>query len=225
MTATPQALSAEFDVPAPSDFSPRFNIAPTQQVFTITGEAERVLASRRWGLVPHWAADTSGAGGMINARVETVAEKPAFRDAFRNRRCLIPADGFYEWRAASRDKQPYHIALPDRALFAFAGLYERWRGEDDEIDSCTIVTTEARGRIRSLHSRMPVMLARDRYDAWLDPASSRAELRLLMETELAANVEVRAVARRVNSIRYDDAECLAPEAQLSLLPDDALGSV
>jgi len=223
MTATPGALAEHFDVRAPTTFAPRYNIAPTQPVLTVTAdEGERAVDPRHWGLVPHWASDTGSAARMINARVESVAEKPAFREAFRRRRCLIPADGFYEWRAQSRARQPYHISLPEHALFAFAGLYEHWRGDDRELDSCTILTTGARGAIRGLHDRMPVMLPPDRYAAWLDADAEPARLRGLLETQLHERLAMRAVGQRVNSIRNDDAECLAAEAQLSLLPDDGL---
>ena len=149
----------------------RFNIAPTQEVPVIRcGEdGDRQLAMMRWGLVPSWAKEIGGSAPLINARGETVAEKPSFRNAFAKRRCLIPTDGFYEWKAEGKgEKQPYRIALPDDAPFAFAGIWERWqRAQGDALESCAIITTTASAMIADIHHRMPVILEPDSYDAWL----------------------------------------------------------
>ena len=204
--------------------TPRFNIAPTQAVAAIRegGDGQRVLEFRHWGLVPHWASDASGAARMINARAETAAEKPAFRDALQRRRCLVPADGFYEWRKQGREPaRPHHIALPDQALFAFAGLYERWTGGDGEpLDSVTLLTRTALPNLRGLHHRMPVLVDPGGYAAWLDRGETDG-VRALAALGPARGGELvpRPVDPRVNDVRHDDAACLDDERQLSLLGD------
>ena len=150
---------------------------------------------------------------LINARVETVAEKPAFRDAFRQRRCLVPADGFYEWAArAGGARQPMHVALPGRRCFAIAGLWESWRDpEGVRIESCTLLTTDANPKLRALHDRMPVILDPADYASWLDPRpADDATLIRLARGAPAEGLELRAVSRRVNDVRFDDAACLEP---------------
>ncbi len=155
------------DVP---ELAPRFNIAPTQPVATVraTTEGRRALELRRWGLVPHFSREASGAP-LFNARAETVAAKPSFRDAFQKRRCLIPADGFYEWFRVAERRQPFYVRRKDGRAFAMAGLFEHWEAEGaDPIDSCTIVTTEANALLAPIHDRMPVILSKEGVDAWLD---------------------------------------------------------
>ena len=155
------------------DLVPRRNISPTQQVLCFRQEnGEPRAAMLKWGLVPSWAAEPSIGSKMINARAETVAEKPAFRSAFRKRRCLIAADGFYEWQKLdAKKKQPWRFHLRDEEPFAFAGLWESWRGADgSELQSCTLVTTGANELVAPAHDRMPVILPPERYDLWLDPA-------------------------------------------------------
>ena len=165
-------------------FEPRYNIAPTQNILAVRvnrERGEREAALMRWGLIPSWSKDPQGGPPMINARGETLAEKPSFRTAVRRRRCLIPADGFYEWQqspesAARGKKQPYYIHFRDDRPFAFAGLWEAWRAkdsppDDQPLESCTIVTTAASTALASLHDRMPVILAPNDYQTWLDPAT------------------------------------------------------
>ena len=154
-----------------SDFehSPRYNVAPTQPVVTVTNREGRRAEYMRWGLIPSWAKDASTGSPLINARSETLAQKPSFRDALRRRRCLILADGFYEWQQVGRGKRPMRVVLKSREPFAFAGLWESWRNpEGDVIRSCTIVTTEANDLLRPIHERMPVILPRDLEEFWLD---------------------------------------------------------
>jgi putative SOS response-associated peptidase YedK len=167
----PANAAAQFGVAVPAQ-QPRGNIAPTQQVLCIRrlagAAAEAVLM--RWGLVPSWASDLSIGSRMLNARAETVREKPAFRTAFQRRRCLLPADGFYEWQTVGKKKQPIHFHLHDHGLFAFAGLWERWQAAAGEaIDTCTILTTTANDLVRPFHERMPVILEPAHYEAWLNP--------------------------------------------------------
>jgi putative SOS response-associated peptidase YedK len=151
---------------------PRFNVAPTQSVLAIRrGDAGREPTRLRWGLIPSWAKDMKIGASLINARGETAAEKPAFRTAFRRRRCLIPADGFYEWKRDGSQKTPYLMTMQDESLFAFAGLWDRWKGPSgDVIESCSVITTTPNELMVTLHDRMPVILSPTHYDVWLDPA-------------------------------------------------------
>jgi putative SOS response-associated peptidase YedK len=215
LSSAPELLARHFDLEQPPDLAPRFNIAPMQDVATVRAPeagGKRVLELRRWGLVPRWAKDPTIGNRMINARAETVAEKPAFRDAFRLRRCLVPADGFYEWAAGSAPRQPYHIQLVDGSPFAMAGLWERWsRPGGEEIESCTLLTTSANQRIAELHHRMPVILEPESYDLWLDPTLRDAEPLLPLLCPLAGErIRFHAVSRRVNNPKHDDSSCSAP---------------
>jgi putative SOS response-associated peptidase YedK len=191
----------------------RFNIAPTQDVPVIRRPSDAVgceLGLLRWGLIPHWADDPSIGVRMINARSETVATKPAFRDAFRQRRCLLPADGFYEWRTAGRAKHPYFVHFKDDAPFCFAGLWESWDGPQGPVESCTILTTSPNEVMRPIHNRMPVVLSRPDYGRWLDPEASATALAGLMEPCPAGLLEAYPVSRYVNRAANDGPECVAP---------------
>lgn len=201
----------------------RFNVAPTDEVACVTtsreGEPRGELL--RWGLVPHWAKDPSLGAKMINARSETVAEKPAFRDAFSRRRCLVVADGFYEWeRRGPKARHPFHITREDRAPFAFAGLWATWHGPGDTtLRTCSIVTTQANDAVRELHDRMPVILEPDGEAAWLDPATPAGVLHELMAPLPPELTHLREVSRAVNDARHDAPDCLdppAPEAEPTL---------
>lgn len=178
LTADGETLAAFFELPAlTAPLEPRFNIAPTQSVAIIRlsqGGARR-LDLVRWGLVPHWSRDRRVSARLINARAESVHEKPAFREAMKRRRCLVAADGFYEWKRTGSTKQPFLVRLRDGAPFAMAGLWERWRDEHDQVlDSCTIITTRANALVAPIHDRMPVILPPETWDAWL--ARNTAEL-------------------------------------------------
>jgi putative SOS response-associated peptidase YedK len=217
---TPSADLVEiFEVARTFELSPRYNIAPTQPVAAVReidsgreADGRRELVQMRWGLLLSWSEAKSGPP-LINARSETAATRPSFRHAFRSRRCLIPADGFYEWRAADEGpKQPYLITLRDEQPFAFAGLWERCRGPDDApIESCTILTTDANDRLRDLHHRMPVILPREHYGPWLDHEIEDARaLQTLLTSYPSDEMRLRPVSRRVNSARCDDADCILP---------------
>ena len=216
LTTTPEEVARHFGLDESPVLSPRFNVAPSQPIATVAQASEgghRVLALRRWGLIPAWAKDARIGSRMINARVETIAEKPAFRGAFRKRRCLVPADGFYEWAARPGGaKQPLHIALPGRRCFAIAGLWESWRDpEGASIESCTLLTTSANAKLRDVHDRMPVILDPADYAAWLDPRpADPATLMRLARGAPAEALELHPVGRRVNDPRVDDASCLEP---------------
>jgi putative SOS response-associated peptidase YedK len=205
---------ALFDLPP---LRPRFNIAPSQSVPVVRLQPEvpnprRELVYVRWGLIPAWAKDPSVGNRMINARAETAAEKPAFRSALRRRRCLVAADGFYEWQRTERQKQPYFIRLRDDRPFAFAGLWESWQGpEGTPIQSCTLLTTAANDLMRPLHDRMPVILPPDAYQPWLDPALVRPEqLRPLLQPYPSEAMTACPVGTLVNSPTHDDLRCIEP---------------
>jgi putative SOS response-associated peptidase YedK len=210
-------LLAEFalDEQQAPPLAPRYNIAPSQPVFAVRERPGAAPAMReavwlRWGLIPSWASDAAIGNRMINARAETVAEKPAFRAALSRRRCLVAADGFYEWKAEGRAKQPYFIHFADDRPFAFAGLWESWEGpEHSSIESCTILTTEANELMRPLHDRMPVILQRRDYAKWLDAAEQKsAALLPLLVPYTGDDLEAYPVRRLVNSPSHDDAECI-----------------
>lgn len=203
-----ETLAQHFGLETVPDVSPRFNIAPTQAapVVRLSTAAEApVLDFLRWGLVPSWAKDASGAGRLINARSETAAEKPSFRSAMRHRRCLVPADGFYEWRAEGGVKQPYRIVRPDGAPFAFAGLWERWGKGDEPLETFTILTTAANATLAPLHERMPVILDPADYALWLDPTAVDVALVEPLLVPAADDALVfYPVARAVNVVGNDD---------------------
>jgi putative SOS response-associated peptidase YedK len=190
-------------------FGPRYNIAPTQSAPVMRWvDGRPVLAALRWGLVPFWAKDPAIGNRLINARAETVAEKPAFRAAYRARRCLVPASGFYEWKKVPRGKQPYYVTRADGALMAFAGLWEQWQPPQGEsILTFTIVTTDANAMMRELHERMPVIPAPEDYEAWLAAKDPRELMRPCAPELLAA----RPVSSAVNGPRQDDPTLVEPQ--------------
>lgn len=198
------------------DWPPRYNVAPTQSVAAVRQPAgeQRQLVFLHWGLVPSWADDPTIGNRMINARAETLATKPAFRKAFRQRRCLIPSDGFYEWQQQGRQKQPYYFTLADGGLFALAGLWERWEKNALVIESCTIITTAANSLVAPLHDRMPVILPPDDYGLWLDANVEDVErLQSLLRPLSAEAMRARPVSTLVNSPRNDSPACLEAKTQ------------
>jgi putative SOS response-associated peptidase YedK len=196
----------------PPNFPPRYNIAPSQDapVVRATQDGGRELALLRWGLVPSWSQGPDAKFSMINARAETVAAKPAYRGAFKSRRCLVPADGFFEWHAEKPGKQPYFIGLKNGGLFAFAGLWELWEKSTPAIQSFTIIVTQANAHLSQIHDRMPVILDPADYGAWLDPATDTDGAQALLRPIAPDKMAFRKVSTRVNSQQNDDPECLAP---------------
>ena len=190
----------------------RFNIAPQQQVVvTRSGEDGRELVELKWGLVPAWAKDSDIGARLINARSETVTEKPSFRDAFKHRRCLIPSSGFYEWARTEGRKQPYYFRMKTDEPFFFAGLWERWEHGGKQLETCTILTTTANDVLAPVHDRMPVILDPDAYDLWLDPAVQRSdELTALLRPYPTARMTAHLVSLAVNKPIYDSADLIAP---------------
>jgi putative SOS response-associated peptidase YedK len=170
------------------------------------------LARLRWGLIPSWAKDPAIGNRMINARAETVAEKPAFRAAFRRRRCLVVADGFYEWARGGKPRQPYFIRMHDDRPFAFAGLWESWQGPDEgPVESCTLLTTEPNELLEPIHNRMPLILGEDDYDQWLDPALQRPDaLQPLLRPLPSDQMTAEKISTYVNSPANDDPRCIEP---------------
>ena len=210
-----QIVEEYFDASGDDDWSPRYNIAPTQPIPVIRQhpkEPSRVLSLMRWGLIPSWAKDMTGAAGMINARSETAADKPAFRDPMKFRRCLVPADGFYEWKRTGKGKQPYCFEVDDVELFAFAGLWERWKHPSGQwIRSCSILTTTPNSVTSEVHDRMPVILNKDDYDLWLDPGMKDVVVISQFLRPFEARVmRCYAVSDRVNHTANDDQECSRP---------------
>ncbi len=215
------------------DLDANFNVAPTTEVYLVrASDGHRQLSSARWGLVPFWAKDLKIGSKMINARSETVADKPAFRRAYAKRRCLIPADGFYEWAklAGSTSKQPYFIARNDDEPLAFAGLWERWRpttdetgdagdagqgGEGDVVETCTILTCAPNKTMSPIHNRMPVLLPNRHWDFWLSPDSALAELATLMQPAPDDLLVATPVTTAVNNVRNNGAHLIDPAP-----PDD-----
>jgi putative SOS response-associated peptidase YedK len=213
--ADAKTLAAQFNLIDGASWTPRYNIAPTQEVLVVVPDpatVRRQARRYRWGLIPSWAKDPSLGNQMINAQAETAAVKPAFRVAFRKRRCLILADGFYEWKQENGYKQPYYIRLRDGRPFAFAGLWERWEGpEGAAIDSCTILTASPNELLRPLHHRMAVILPSSEYGRWLDPRIQDPEtLQPLLHPYPADEMRAYPVSTLVNNPANDSPGCLEP---------------
>jgi len=189
----------------------RFNIAPTQIVPTVieTGKGNE-LHGYRWGLIPHWAKDKSIGNKLINARAETVHEKPSFRKSFKTQRCLIPADGFIEWKKQGKEKYPHYISLKSDTVFAFAGIWAEWRMGEEVIRSCCIITTEANPYLQPIHNRMPVILNPEDYSIWLAPVEKAETLRSLLRPFPEDQMKEYEASREINSPANDRAECLTP---------------
>ena len=198
----------------PDEIRPRYNIAPSQNVTAVLNDAVDRARELKWGLVPHWAQDPKIGNRMINARSETLHEKPAFRNAYRRRRCLIFADGFYEWRKdpGAKTKTPVYIRLASEAPFAFAGLWERWEPTGESpLFSCTIITTEPNPLVAEIHNRMPVILPAEDHAAWLACGDTPPDaLSGLLGPYPASEMVARPVSRRVNNPRVDSPDCIAP---------------
>ena len=214
-TQTPERVATQFDLSEVPELSPRYNIAPTQGIPIVRETAAgRDLQMVHWGLIPSWAKDPKMGARMINARAETAAEKPSFRTAMRRRRCLVVADGFYEWQRTAKGKQPFFFYVPDaeggRSPIAFAGLWETWESAEGEvIPSATILTTAANDRVQTVHDRMPVILPAEHYARWLDPdCQQSAKVTDLLQPFPADQMATFAVSTAVNNPRQDQPELL-----------------
>lgn len=215
LNENPQKFAEYFNFSGDLDLSPSWNIAPSTRICSITVDekGERHLHRMRWGLIPSWAKDSTIGNKLVNARGETIAEKPSFRSAFKSRRCLIPASGFYEWKAEKRIKQPWYISLKSGDPMAFAGLWESWHPKEGEtVESCCIITTDANALMQPIHDRMPVILSPDQWDSWLSPQERLADKLLAMihpcEPEI---LQAWPVTRELNRVGVrDDAGLTEP---------------
>jgi putative SOS response-associated peptidase YedK len=217
LTTDPGVVARRFGAPPAQGggTTPRYNVAPTQLVVTVTDDGQRHLEPMRWGLIPRWAKDAKIGSTLINARAETLAEKPAFRDALKRRRCLIPADGFYEWAAmaGSARKQPIRVVLASGEPFAFAGLWDEWRPPDGAppVRTCTIITTTPNDLMAQYHHRMPVILTPEAEQVWLDPAITAPEQLLpLLASYPAEAMRAYPVSGLVNSVANDSPQLVLP---------------
>ncbi len=205
------AIASAFNIAQIPPLEPRYNIAPTQLIPSILSApgGEKQLQMLRWGLIPSWAKDDKIGAKLINARAETVSEKPSFKAAFKRRRCLIIADGFYEWQRQEKQKQPYYFRLQSTQLFAFAGLWEQWKSPDEYIiNSCTILTTEANDLLRPIHDRMPVILESKDYGLWLDSEAQQPQLQQLLRPYQADLMTSYTVSTKVNNPKNNTPECI-----------------
>jgi len=205
-------IARTFELSEVPEVTPRYNIAPTQQVATVRQNSRRQFQWMRWGLIPSWAKDLSIGNRLINARAETLTEKPSFRHAFQKNRCLIIADGFYEWQKVENRKQPYYFQIKEDKPFAFAGLWENWHSpQGEEITSCTIITTNANAIAQPIHNRMPVILPPESYNLWLDPTVTDTKiLQSLLQPYPDDAMKVTVVNSIVNNPANDKPECLSP---------------
>lgn len=204
LDSTASELSQQFEVEVDSSIPPRYNIAPSQSILTVVqNTGKRTLSSMKWGLIPSWVKSLdSWKGNLINARAETVAEKPSFKGAFKYRPCLIPVSGFYEW---SKDKQPYYFK--QEGLFALAGLWETWSNGEDELVTCTIITTKANTAAAKIHHRSPVIIPESQYQVWLGNLEERTAL---LSDLPPVDLEIYPVSKMVNSPQNDSSECIQP---------------
>jgi putative SOS response-associated peptidase YedK len=227
-TASAADLADLFQLTEVPPLEARYNIAPSQAVLAVRQTPDhpaRELVALRWGLIPHWADDPKIGYRLINARAETAADKPAFRSAFRSRRCLVAATGFYEWQKRAGDKQPFYIRRKDATPLAFAGLWELWHGpEGQALETCTILTTEANEVVRPIHDRMPVILGPGDFDRWLDPEQKDpAKVQGLLGPYPAETMLAYPVSPLVNDPRHEDPRCLEPQAEAPPEPPQPRG--
>ena len=207
----PKILVKQFAIKEYMDFDPSYNIAPSQAIPVIyeLKDYGRKMALMRWGLVPFWQKEEDITSSLINARVEIVMVKAAFRQAIQKRRCLIITNGFYEWQHNGKFKQPYFIHMKSGEPFAMAGLWERWSGDNKTIESCSILTTDAAPLIKSIHHRMPLIVPEDKYDTWLDPALQKADdIQKIIQSFCLPELEAYPVSKKVNSPQYNQKELL-----------------
>lgn len=210
LTTTPQDIVEHFELLRQVRFQASYNIAPAQKILNIVelDDGSRKAVNLFWGLVPSWAKDSKNSSHLINARMETVREKPSFRAAFKHRRCLIPATGFYEWQKQESGKQAFHIHRRDQRLFAFAGLWEQWQHETETLYSCAIITTAAEGLMLPIHERMPVIIPQEHYHGWLDKTADADQAFELLDNQAYLNMTSTAVGNWVNNPEHDDERCI-----------------
>ena len=210
LTSTPEQVAEHFELPRPPRYEKCFNITPAQKILCIVELEDKSLKAVNlfWGLVPSWAKDDKNSHHLINARGETVREKPSFRAAFHKRRCLIVASGFYEWQKIEASKQAFHIYQQDHDVFAFAGLWEHWQHGDTTLYSCTIITTEAAELMKPIHERMPVIIEKDFYRQWLDKTNTENLAFKLLDNQAYGQMATTPISDYVNNPRQNDERCL-----------------
>jgi len=210
--ARPEVIALQFGLAAPPVLAPRYNVAPGTRVLVVANGGRLRAESWLWGLVAPWAKGATGEKGVINARAESVAEKPMFRVAFRRQRCLVPASGYYEWQVVAGRKQPWYIRPADAPLFGLAGIYTLHRSEEGDAGTVAILTTVANASTRDIHERMPVIVGPEDYSRWLDPGADTQALPALLGPYAPERVARHRVSLRVNAVRNDDEACIAPVA-------------
>jgi putative SOS response-associated peptidase YedK len=210
LTVTPETIAEHFQLQRPPRFQPSYNITPAQKILSIVELEDKSLKAVNlfWGLVPSWAKDSKNSHQLINARAETIREKPSFRAAFHKRRCLIVAEGFYEWQQLGSGKQAFNIHRQDNHLFAFAGLWEHWQQEQETLYSCAIITTSATDFMQPIHERMPVIMPPDHYSHWLDKTVDENEAFELLDNQAYKEMVATPVSDWVNNPRHNDERCL-----------------
>jgi putative SOS response-associated peptidase YedK len=221
LTRKKEILAEHFGIEPDDAWQPRYNVAPAQDIPVIRqhpSEPKRVGSNMRWGLIPFWSKDPKIGYKMINARCEGISDKPAFREALKKRRCLIPADGFYEWQKSGGKKRPFCFTMADDSLFAFAGIWERWKDPEGKfIETCSIITTAPNELTKDVHDRMPVILHPEDYDLWLDPGfQNTEELCALLKPYAPEQMKRFEVSSRVNKVEFDDPDCSAPAEPTTL---------
>ncbi len=210
LTASGEEITEHFGLKKIPRHELLFNIPPGQKILNVVQleDSSRKGVYLHWGLIPSWSKDRKISSHLINARSETLSEKPSFRAAFKKRRCLIPATGFYEWQKTESGKHPYHIHRPDYSLFALAGLWEHWENQGETVYSCTIVTTAANELMQPIHDRMPVVVERENYSIWLDKQAEMEQLRQMLECKAYNDFQTTRISTRVNNPAHNDADCL-----------------
>jgi putative SOS response-associated peptidase YedK len=212
LTASPEEIAEHFQLSRLPKYLPSYNITPARKILCIVELEDKSLKAVNlfWGLVPSWSKDTKNSHHLINARAETIREKPSFRAAFQKRRCLIVAQGFYEWQKLESGKQAFHIHRQDNQLFAFAGIWEHWQQEQQALYSCSVITTEATELMQPIHDRMPVILPPDHYSNWLDKSTSVDQAFMLLDNLAYANMTTTRVSDWVNNPRHEGERCITP---------------
>ncbi|WP_031435947.1 SOS response-associated peptidase [Methylobacter tundripaludum] len=210
LIATGQQIMDHFRLLSLPVHNPDYNIPPGQKILAIVQleDGSNRAVNLHWGLIPSWSKDRTISSHLINARAETLTEKPSFKKAYQHRRCLIPATGFFEWQSIGAGKQPYHIHKPDNALFAFGGLWEHWEQDQETVYSCTIITTVANDKIAPIHNRMPIIIAPDDYNRWLDKKTAIVAIADFLAADAYRNMQVIPISTRVNNPLHNDESCL-----------------
>ncbi|MCF7966365.1 MAG: SOS response-associated peptidase [Methylobacter tundripaludum] len=210
LIATGQQIMDHFRLLSLPGHKPDYNIPPGQKILAVVQleDGSNGAVNLHWGLIPSWAKDRAISSHLINARAETLTEKPSFKKAYRHRRCLIPATGFFEWHATEAGKQPYHIHRQDNGLFAFAGIWEHWEHERETVYSCSIITTAASNKMTPIHDRMPVIIMPDDYNRWLDKKNTAIEIADFLAADAYRTMQITRISTRVNNPQHNDENCL-----------------